>query len=117
MIKKTSGNYNILDSGSIIAFDKSSNICFDLDLNESLKFTLTLNFVEKEKEKPSIASSVTNDAIVLVCTNFEDEFGVGLIDPIRLAIADDKEVYFRFWVRKIGKSGTKEVVYTFYVEK
>lgn len=113
----SSGTYKILESGTVITFDEQSDLSFDLDLNDSLKFTLTLRFISNEGDEIKMVANVNDQLITITCENFDNVLGTGVIQPLQLAIVNDKKLFFRFWVRKLGKSATKEIAYTFYIER
>lgn len=116
-IEKTSGNHAILDSGSIITFDKEANLEFQIEMNASFQFSLLFKFESNASEQHELKSDVTDNSITLTCVNFDNSLGTGTTRPIQLATFEGKKVYINFWVYALSEKSLRKIVYTIYIEK
>lgn len=115
--KKSTGNFEILESGNVITYEEKSDLSFDIEMNKDFKFSLLIKFSTDEKKNHKITAHTLNSTITLVCTNFDNAFGTGLTKPVELATFNNKKVFFMFWVRRLAGNGPKEISYTFYIER
>lgn len=115
LIKKTSGGKEIIETGSIILYDTSSNLSLEVKCSETFSFSLIIAF-QKKGDKRDVDVTVENNKITLVCNNFENIMGTGILSPIELATFNGKKIFVNFWVCALGDSGFKRVDYTLYME-
>ena len=116
-IEVTSANKSVLDSGTVIIFDNSADLSFDIKMDDSFSFSLILKFEKKDGEKYELKPSFSNNTITLTCVNFDNVLGTGTSTPIELATFNGKKVYINFWVNALGSNSLKEITYTFYSER
>lgn len=117
LIKKSSGNLDILDSGSLLAFSAGSDIEFEVQMDETFTFHLILKFASNGGDQHDIKSDVEDNKIIITCINFDNTLGTGTSRPIELAVFEGKKIYLNFWVYSLGKKSAREVSYTFYKER
>lgn len=117
VIKKMSGNMDVLDAGSLLTFSNTSDIQFCIEFDESFSFDLVLKFESNGEKKHQIKSSIDDNTIVLTCLNFDSALGTGTSSPIQLAVFNGKKVYINFWVFSLGQNNARKVSYTLYREK
>lgn len=115
-IQKSSGNYRILDSGTVLAWSPAEGIDFLIE-EAGLCFELHLQFVSAENGQQMIRPEVEGNVITLTCVNFNDPLGTGTSQPIELAEADGKKLFVAFWAYAPGNGAARKVDYTFYIEK
>ena len=91
-MKVVSGNYLVVESGSVIPFSSSSNVEFILELSPDFSFTVKIecedNGGEREMKKEV---DVEKNIIIYKCINFD--LGAGTIEPLDLATVDGKKVF------------------------
>lgn len=117
-LKLSSGNHTILESGTVIAYSNASEICFNVEMDDTFAFTVILEFKKTEDEKQNLERKVSeNNTVTFTCVNFDNPIGTGLPKAMELATFNDKKVYFNFWVFELGQQSLKQVSYTFYMEK
>ncbi len=119
-IKISSGDYEIIDSGVVYAFQEEFDVTFHFVGNEKFKFNVKLIFKKSETEEQSIESNVEKENIELTCINFR-ESGTGINTPIELATFQGQKIYFKFWNYLEGGNSqnkkTRKIEYTFFAGK
>lgn len=104
------GDYEVYDSGTIITHDDQP-IRF---LIGSLEFKIVF---KKDETIKGYNLSVEQDennklSLTFVLTNYNNNFGQGLIKPIEVAVLNKKKLFFQFIVRTLGDTNTKIFEYT-----
>lgn len=117
IIKKSSGNLDVLDSGALLAFSATSDVEFEVQLDETFTFNLVLKFASNGGDQHNIKSDVEGNKIIITCINFDNTLGTGTSRPIELAVFEGKKIFINFWVYSLGKKNAREVSYTFYKER
>ena len=104
IIEKTSANYDIIDSGTIMPFNKESIVQLKLSFDETFGFAIQLKFENNENGESSVRKEVDekNNEITIFCINFDNSFGTGTVTPIDLATYKGKKIYLHFWVYSLG---------------
>ena len=64
-IKRLSSNYRILDSGSVMTFDSTAELTFDIKMDDSFSFTLIFRFKSTDDGKQELKNSVDGSVITL----------------------------------------------------
>jgi len=113
-IKRSSADFEIIDSGSIITFDSTSDISLAVncgaDFNFVVKFIITSTGCSEHKITPSVNGTV----ISFDSSDCNNAIGIGTIEPIELASYDEKKIYVNFWVYDLGSGSLKKIDYTVY---
>lgn len=113
-ISVSSGKYDVIGSGLVIADSWNSNIEFHLHISNLLIFNIILVFLEKEKEKRKLEIETGNNTVTFNCINFEDTSGTAY--PLEIATVKGKKIFLSF--RNYGeKDIMRKIEYTFFVEK
>lgn len=115
-IQKFSGNYRMLDSGSVLAWSPEEGIDFLVEA-EGLCFELHLRFLSIENAQQLIRPEVEGNVITLTCVNFDEPLGSGTSRPIELAETNGKKLFTSFWAYAPGNGAARKIDYTFYIEK
>lgn len=116
----SSGEYEVVGSGVVTAFDENGTINFHYMMDDKFQFSfnLILSFKNDETGNQIIHRTVTDNTIEFECCNFNDS-GTGTSKPISLASSKGKTMYIRFWCYfdgdMAGKNKTRKVEYTFFV--
>lgn len=108
--KITSGNGNILASGTLITFD-------DAPINFKLKGALevSLNFKSDDTEKTSLkAESTENKRLRLDLYNFNDVLGSGSVLPLEIGTWEGKKLFISFRVYSLNDSNQRTIHYSFF---
>ena len=118
-IKIFSGEKEIVDSGSVILFNKDSNLEFDVKNAEyNFNFTLKINFIdngdEVTKGERNIKAKIDGNIINLTCYNFNNTLGTAPVSPYNLATIGGRELYLNFIVYQLSEDSSKHIIYTFY---
>ena len=116
-IKTSTGTMDILDSGSVLAFSSTSDIKFEVTLDETFSFDLILKFESNGEKQHKIKANIDGNIITLTCINFDSALGTGTSTPVELAVFEGKKVYINFWVYSLGKNSARKVDYTLYKQK
>lgn len=117
VVNKSSGNYSVLDAGTMLAFNSSSNVELEIVMDSDFSFKLQLLFESNDSKQHDLKSSVNGDTVTLTCTNFDNPLGTGTKTPIELGLYQGKKIYFNFWVHSLGSKTARKVSYTLYIEK
>ena len=115
-IKRLSSNYRILDSGSVMTFDSTAELTFDIKMDDSFSFTLIFRFESTDDGKQKLKNSVDGSVITLSCINWNNSLGTGTTHPIELAKFNGKKIYVNFWVYALASNSLHNIMYTFYSE-
>lgn len=112
-----SGNYKVIDSGTIILYDEKSNVKFLVKPSVKFSFELIIEFEENGGERNLLKKADENPNIItLKCINFGE--GAGTIEPIELAVVGGKRVSLHLWVKKIADTKyIREMTFTIYIER
>lgn len=117
IIEKTSSDHVILDSGSAITFNSTSELSFQVTMDASFSFLLVLKFEDTDENQHRLEQNVSENTITLTCINFNNPLGTGTTVPIELATFNGKKMFIHFWVYALGDKSLKKVVYSFYSER
>lgn len=116
------GTKEIIDSGSFITFGKEPTTITMTKRSE--KFSVGFIFEEKIGAKQEIKidskkyEKEDHVKITLNLINFNNALGSGLGSPLGIGYFDNKDhLFLHLWVKKLGDSESREVNYTFYLEK
>lgn len=111
-----SGNYKVIDSGSVITFDSNSGIDMILKIGVAFSVKLKFSFEENggERSFDKIVDEKSN-TISIRCINFDA--GAGTVEPIRIAAVGGKSVYLHFWVEKLSANNyIRKLEYAAFIE-
>lgn len=121
----TSGNKEIVNSGTFFLFD-NENTCEFIINDDVSTIRLRLQFEETDDKKQSLNSEIDekSDTMTLHCVNFE-ESGTGLkyisniatIKVEKMGEKKDYRLYFTFWANKLNPEKNWRIEYTFYIEE
>lgn len=119
-INISSMDYDVIDSGTIIAYDENADITFHFNDQEGIKFNLRIVFKNDEKGSQIINRKISGNNIEYECVNFSNA-GTGTSMPIEIIPYKDKKIYIRFWAILegdiAGKGKTRKIDYTFFLGK
>ena len=108
-----SSSKEILSSGSVTQF-KDEDVIFHIDdLNFRFSFKTDSGTSRFETE---ILDDVNEMKITLY--NYDNNLGIGMIEPLEVATIEDKKIYFIIRVTTLGRSKVSRLIhYTWYCEK
>ena len=114
-----SGDYSIIDSGTVISVDFDSDITVGLELGTDFSFSIRFSFVtDEDKEGQAIwLEQESKKVLAIVCTNFNENLGTGSSDMFQIANYEEKKLYLRFWVSSIGNKTSRRLEYAIYREE
>ena len=113
-ITASSGNYQKIDSGLIIADKWDSDIIFHITDEKDFNYDVILKFKEDESGKQEFSRTIekSKNTTIFECVNFRDTTGTKR--PIQVVALEEKKVYITF--RNYGeKNVMRKVEYTFYL--
>ncbi len=113
MLKITTEDYEILDSGSIITFNDES-VIFHFAENLRVKFS----FEDAVADEPITSIKLgINDNIELEirCFNMENTLGTSNSSPLKVGTFNGKELSLNFVISSI-RANTKQIQYSFYLK-
>lgn len=117
----TTGNYEIIASGSYLTFDQNSDLYHDVFVNDERILGVRYELDEGEKDDgPDIFPSFDKEKGIVTfrVTNFVGMSSFGLKDPYMMAIFDGEKIFIRFWITRIGVNQVaKRLDYSVYMEK
>jgi len=111
-----SGNFEIIDSGSVIASFRESDLLVELLLDNSFSFSIRFMFlVDSNDDKQRFRLEEGNDQeIKVLCYNFDNSVGIGSVDMFPIAVFKGKTLFLRFWVELLGQKATRRIDYSIY---
>lgn len=111
-MRKTSGFFEIFDSGTIISFRNESIIFY---LTDDLKITLSfINDPSNQSQKMN-PRPINNKEMILELTNFNNSLGTGTTEPLKLGTLNNRVLYLNFVVYSLGINSQKTFNYTWYL--
>lgn len=113
-IKHSSGHYTVVDSGSVITYESSSDISLDVICDPSFSFTVKFIFISNGNTEHKITPYVNGNVITFECADCNNSIGIGTLEPVELANYDGKKIYINFWVYDLGSGSLKKIDYTVY---
>lgn len=117
----SNGNFDVIDTGSILAFDRKKSI--DLIKRFSEDFVVTIKiFTIKEEDSNSeirVRTDADHNIIEYTCVNFDNVLGTGTVSPIEIGSIGGKKLYIHFWLYSLGgeENTTLKLEYTIWKEK
>ena len=115
-IKKSSAMHELTDSGTLIAFDPSSDIRLDITCDETFGFSVVFHFEANETGQFALKKDVDGQIITFRCLNFNTSTGTGTSKPVELATFNGRKLFLHFWVYCLGSEGLRKVEYNLYRE-
>lgn len=116
-ILKYSSNFEIIDSGALIAYDNDSNVIMSIECDENFTFNLKFVFDSSDCKDHNLKLRIDDNTIELTCTNFDNALGTGTAKPIELATVNGKKVYLNFCAYSLLNNAMRKIDYTIYVER
>lgn len=118
-IEKSSLNYIIIDSGTIMNFNNSAPLQLKLTFDSSFSFIVNFTFENTNNNQQELKSSIDTktNTINLSCINFNNALGTGTTTPLELATYQGKKIFLHFWVYAMGKDSVKKLDYCLYQEQ
>ena len=115
----TTGNYKVLNSGSVISYDYFSDVVLKFVINdEGFGFNIHILFRNDKEIDGAVAKYRTDETDFFIeCINFRGSLGMGLNNPLEIGNVNNKNIYFRYWVADFGDKAARNVGYTLYMEK
>lgn len=118
-IKKSSSNYDIVDSGILFSYSLQGPIKLDLNSEQGFAFSLEFVFETNSNKKSDLKISVDNDQnlIKFTCVNFDNSLGTGTTQPLELGEHNNKKIYIHFWGYSLGQNSAKKIEYCLFMER
>lgn len=112
-----SGNYQVIESGSVITFDANSGVEMVIKPSTFFSFRVIIKFEENGGERDIVKLvDEKSETICITCVNFD--LGAGTVEPLELATTGGKKVYFHLWVEKVSANNfIRRVEYTAFRER
>ena len=124
LIEKTNiylGNYELIDSRSVILFDSEIPIQIEEVFNS--KFKIILRFISQKDDAGihniQVNVDIQNNIIEYKCMNFDNPLGTGTNKPIEIGTISGKKVYVHFWLYALGGDNgvSRKLEYSVWKEK
>mgnify|MGYP004482798713 CR=1 FL=1 len=107
-IQISSSNHDVLESGTVVTYNKENEVLFSIKMDATFSFDLMLKFTSNGEKQHQLQQNISNNTITLNCVNFDSILGTGTRNPIELATFRDKKVYINFWVNPLGDNALKK---------
>lgn len=123
VVNKCTGNYVVLDSGSLITFDGRSDVKFEISFSSYTSLTIVLKFTTNPEEKQQIKKIIDKDKtkdpmLILEFINYDDVLEYTLKNPILLCTYKEMKFYFNLWIHTSSVGDPlKKIDYTIYTEE
>lgn len=112
MIKTLVGTLEVFDS-KIVHVTQDSDLSIIID-NITILITFTSDKTDKDKIKKEIVGDST---LKIVCNNFENSLGEGVISPFEIGHYNGRKLYLSFFVWSPNSSQGRRIVnYCLYLE-
>lgn len=119
MIKQSSGNYNIIESGLAMTFGPEEGLLLNVNFDGVFEFSIDISFDDTEGDRNiSVSVNEETNIISLIFMHYLGVIGYGIDKAIEVATFKGKKVFFRVWITPMGKGNkSKKIEYVFYKEK
>lgn len=114
-----SKTYEILDSGTIINFDKDSEIIVKLTFDKKSKLKVRFQFVTNDSNEPFAKISTINECagfVLFKCEDFSNPLGAGNATPTHFASYKDRKIFANLQVFPILGGTNYSLDYSIYME-
>ncbi len=111
-----SGNFEIIDSGSVITSNRESDLQVELLLDNSFSFSIKFMFLmdsDDDKQRFRLEEG-KNQEIKVLCYNFDKSIGIGSVEMVQIAVFKGEKLFLRFWVELLGQKATRRIDYCIY---
>ena len=121
-VEKFTSSCKILESGSVITFSNDDPVKFVIHLEKpedtSTNITVEILFKQDETKNRDLSRAYNAEeaTVQLICMNFDNPFGTGTTQAVKILTYQGKAVYINFWVFRLGNTKLKRIDYTFYQE-
>lgn len=117
-VSKSSANYEILDSGTVILYHENADLTFFFSEKEA-RYRVELRFLADSSGQQRIQQKNYAGGSLLECYNFGGA-GTGTAVPYQFANFNGRRMYLCFWTYQEGStpnvSRARSVKYTIYIE-
>lgn len=117
-VSKSSANYEILDSGTVILYHEDADLTFLFSEKEE-RYRVELRFLADSSGQQRIQQKNYAGGALLECYNFGG-MGTGTAVPYEFANFNGRRMYLCFWTYQegsnLGVKRTRSVKYTVYIE-
>lgn len=124
VIEKTtikSGAYELIDSNSVLYFDKDSPLDIEEEFNSSFRLLIRIINVKDGSGTHNLQFKVNSETnlIEYKCVNFDNPLGTGTVKPIEICTINGKKIYFHFWIYAMGGDNgtTRKLEYSVWMER
>lgn len=116
LTKLSSGNYEIINSGTVLLCGKDPDLLIEMSFSSGFKMNLKLLFIEDDTKKQELNTKIEKDTLIINSINFNNSLGTGMSSPISVATVDGRKVYLHMWSYLLSET-TRKVEYTVLWEK
>lgn len=112
MIKTIIGNLEVIDSKTVHVTKESELSIFIEEL------IILISFTDEKEQKDRIKRVVVNETTLkIVCNNFDNSLGEGILTPLEIGIFNGRKLYLTFfvWTPNLAQ-GRRIVNYCLYLE-
>jgi hypothetical protein len=113
-MKIQTGDYDIIDSGTIISFNNEP-LTFHLTADLRFKFTFrddTVNNIHRME-----FATINNQEMEIIMINFNNSLGIGNTTPLGLARLNNRMVYLNYRVYALDNNNCRTIHYTWYLRE
>jgi len=109
---------DVIASGSILTFGPASTVFHIKVADDHMNIAVTFADEPATPNKPNIKSEVVPpDTLRLTFVNFNSVLGGHTTKPLELGTISDRRVWFIYRVVHLQNTPTKELHYTFYLDR
>lgn len=112
MIKTFVGKLEVIDN-KIVHVTQDSDLSIQVD-----NITILITFITDKSDKDRIKKEVMSETTLkIVCNNFENSLGEGVLSPIEIGVYNSRKLYLSFfvWTPNLDQ-GRRIVNYCLYLE-
>lgn len=118
--KRISGNYTVVDSGTILTFEKDAGIEIYLKFDSNPKSDLTIKMEfetdDSLERKTKRVSDEKERLITITFINYHDVIEFCSSSPIHIGTYCKKKLYLNLWINSDANNCFKKITYTLYKE-
>lgn len=119
MVYLETDKYIIMDSRQVILDSPSSTLVIPIEFKNVTNRFIKLYFSENTQiENGTLDMRIVDDILEIKCVNFSETLGRFTIEPIKIAVINDKKILIQIWSSLSGADKKVRIVfYTLFMEK
>lgn len=94
-----SGKYEIIESNMFFMDSPESEVRMHLIVGGKFVGDIKIHFLtDRQIESHNVELEVQDGILMIRCTNFNNSFGTGTTEPVKIGFSDGKKLFMHLWI-------------------